>query len=529
MSVDERDSGQRRRRRGRTREALRQLRTQGAGSRTPAIGPGLIGGSYRPLSDADLDKIHDASLEILERFGVKDPIEPWRDRVVAAGGWMTDNGRLCFPRAMVEDVLSRAGRDVTLYGREEKHDLLLSGSRTYVATATAAIRLLDPDSGDFRDTTLKDLYDMVRMADALDNVHFVQRPCIARDLADDDELDINTAYATMTATSKHIITTFFQPASLEKAVELYDLSIGGSGSGDAFRQRPFASTTCAIVVSPLRFSPDSCWVAEKAVQLGVPVKVSTVSQAGATGPVTLAGNVTLGNAEVLAGFVALNLLAPGHPLLMANWPFVSDLRTGAFAGGGGEMALLMSASAQLGRYYDLPTTVASGMTSAKVPDAQSGWEKGYLVTTAALSGANMVMMTMGGLADNVAYSPEALIIDESMLSGVLRTVRGIEVDDKTLAIDSIEHAINGAGHFLSDDLTLEMMESEFVYPQLADRLSIDEWKEQGANDVRERARANMFAILDEHYPQHLSPQDDARIRQRFDIKLDRAVMSMPPK
>ena len=128
----------------------------------------------------------------------------------------------------------------------------------------------------------------------------------------------------------------------------------------------------------------------------------------------------------------------GAHLLMGNWPFVSDLRTGSFAGGGGEMGLLMAASAQLGRHYDLPTTVASGMTRAKVPDAQSGWEKGNLCTMAGLAGANMVMMTMGGLADNVACSPEALVIDESMLSGVLRSVRGIEVDDKTLALDSIE-------------------------------------------------------------------------------------------
>ena len=233
------------------------------------------------------------------------------------------------------------------------------------------------------------------MADALENVHFQQRPCIAGDLEDDELLDINTAYATTAATTKHIITTFFQPTSLEKAVQLYDLSLGGNGSGDAFRERPFATTTCSIVVSPLRFSADSCRVADKAVELGIPLTVSTVSQAGATGPVSLAGNVALGNAEVIAEFVALNLLKPGAHLLMGNWPFVSDLRTGSFAGGGGEMGLLMAASAQLGRHYDLPTTVASGMTRAKVPDAQSGWEKGNLCTMAGLAGANMVMMTMG--------------------------------------------------------------------------------------------------------------------------------------
>ena len=506
---------------------MRELRAQGPKPAQPPIGPGLLGGSYRPLSDSDLARIHDTSLHILEKFGIKDPIDPWCERVVAAGGWMTDEGRLCFPRRLVEDVLHQAARNITLYGREERHDLLLSGARTYYATSTAAIQILDPITGEFRATTLKDLYDMVRVADALPNVHFQQRPCVATDLLEADVLDINTAYATTSATTKHIITTFFQPSTLQNAVELYDLSVGGDGSGDKFRERPFATATCTVVVSPLRFSADSCWVADKAVQLGIPLKVSTVSQAGATGPVSLAGNVALGNAEVLAGFVALNLLEPGARLLMGNWPFVSDLRTGSFVGGGGEMGLLMAASAQIGRFYDLPTTVASGMTSAKQPDAQSGWEKGYLSTTAGLAGANMVMMTMGGLADNVAYSPEALVIDESMLSGVLRSVRGIEVNDKTLALDSIEKVIDGAGHFLSDDLTLEMMESEFVYPHLADRSSIDEWQESGRNDVRQRARKTLFDVLEQHYPSHISTGNDARIRERFDIKLEREVM-MPP-
>ena len=119
----------------------------------------------------------------------------------------------------------------------------------------------------------------------------------------------------------------------------------------------------------------------------------------------------------------------------------------------------------------------------------------------------------------MAYSPEALIIDESMLSGVLRSVRGIEVDDKTLALDSIEQAINGPGHFLSDELTLEMMETEYVCPRLADRSTIEEWQENGSNDVRQRARKRMFRILNQHYPRHISDENDARIRRQFDILL----------
>ena len=171
----------RRRSRG-TREQLRRERLMGLALATPPIGPGLIGCAYRPFTDGDLRRLHEASLHILEHFGISEPIDAWRERVVEAGGWMTERGRLCFPPALVEDTVASAARNFTFHGRDPKHDMQLSGSRTYYATSTAAIRMLDLDTGEYRHTTLRDLYDMVRMADALENVHFVQRPLIAREI-----------------------------------------------------------------------------------------------------------------------------------------------------------------------------------------------------------------------------------------------------------------------------------------------------------------------------------------------------------
>jgi len=465
--------------------------------------------------------VHETSLFILESYGIASPTDSWRERVIAAGGWMNEKDRLCFPRTLVEDMIAKAGRNFTLYGRKEEYDILLSGKRTYFAGSTAAIKYLDPHTGTYRKTTLKDLYDMVRLADALENVHFVQRPIIARDpaLSDSDKLDTNTAYASTAATAKHIITTFFQPKSLRNAISMCDLSVGGSGNGDIFLKRPFLSTTCTIVVSPLRFSQESCDLADAAVLAGMPLTVATVPQSGATSPVTLAGTIAMGNAEALSGFVALNLLKPGHPLTFKNWPFVSDLRTGAFAGGGAELGLMMAGVAQMAQFYDIPSSCACGMTSSKIPDAQSGWEKGNLSTLAALAGCNLIMMTMGGLADNVGYSPEALLIDESMMAGPIRSVRGIEVTDASLGLESIERAINGPGHFLGDKVTLELMETEYVYPDLADRKSIDEWEEQGAKDIRERARSKMFNLLETHFPTYIDPDYDRAIRERYDIAL----------
>ena len=489
--------------------------------------PGLMGGRYHPLTEAELKRIHETTLDILETIGVDAPTPEWRDRVVGAGGWMTDDGRLCFPRSLVDDTIAKAARNYVLHGRDKKHDMLISGNRTYFASSSAAIRILDPETGEFRETTLRDLYDMVRLLDSLENVHFIQRPIVARDLNGDFELDLNTAYAATAATTKHITTTIFQPETLRAIVELYDLSVGGSGDGATYRKRPFASITTTIAVSPLRYSEDSCHVADAAALNGVPIKVSTAPQAGATGPASIAGTIALGNAEVLSGFVALNLLKPGCTLFYGNWAFISDLRTGAMVGGGGEMALLASGIAQISRYYDLPNSMVAGISSAKVPDAQYGWEKGYLTALVSQSGVNMVPMAMGGIADNVGFSPEALVIDESMLSGVLRCLKGIEVSDQSLGLDAMRRTVYGAGHFLGDEMTLSNMTTEFIYPEFADRLSIDAWLEAGSPDIRDKARSKVGQILATHYPDHLSDTDDERIRARFEIKLPRELMNSP--
>ena len=140
------------------------------------------------------------------------------------------------------------------------------------------------------------------------------------------------------------------------------------------------------------------------------------------------------------------------------------------------------------------------------------------------SGANMVTMTMGGLADNIAYSPEALVIDESLISGVLRCLKGIEVNEKTLGLESIMRSISGSGHFLDDEMTLGNMKSEFVYPEFADRLSIDPWVEEGRPDLRDKARLKVQSILSSHYPDHIGSENDARIRPALNIQLPKEVM-----
>ncbi len=485
----------------------------------PPIWPGMVGGRYKPLTDHEVERVHAASLDLLEQVGMAGATDAWRERVVAAGGWVNDAGQLCFPRSLVEDCIALAGRNFTVCGRDPKHDLDVSDARVHFGGGSATIKILDAHTNRFRETQLVDLYDISRLEDALDTMHFVIRACIARDLEQAELLDINTAYAIMSATSKHMLTSFFEAEHLEMAVAMFDLSLGGDGTGAKWRARPFAEAIVTFVVPPLRFTTNACRVLDAAARNDMAAILCSAGQAGATSPVALAGALTQGNAEVLAALTAMNLLKPGLPLFMGNWPFVADLRSGAFAGGSGEMALLAAASAQMARFYDIPSAIGSGMSSSKQPDLQSGWEKGYLTALPALAGGNLIAETTGILADIIACSQEAFVLDSDLISGVQRAVRGIEVNDESLSVEDIKEVVAGPGHFLGQDSTLRLMRSEYVYPKLADRQTIEDWEKSGRVDIRARGLAALTQIMKEHYPQYVEPAHDARIRERFDIRL----------
>ena len=511
------------RRRG-GRSARRELRATPKADHEKAVGPGLTGGQYQPLTEAEVKRIHEAALDVLENIGVGDPIPSCVDLVTRAGGRLSDAGRLIFPRRLVEDTVAMAGRHFVLHGRDPRHDMELWGKKVHFGTAGAAVHIADPVSHEYRDSTLLDLYDIARLVDTLDNIHFFQRSVVIRDIEDPREHDINTAYASVAGTTKHVGTSFVLPEHVDASVEMLHMIAGGE---KAWRARPFVSMSSCFVVPPLKFAEDACRTLESAVRAGMPVLLLAAGQAGATSPAALAGAVVQEVAEVLAGLVYVNLIVPGHPAVFGTWPFVSDLRTGAMSGGSGEQAVLMAACAQMAHFYDLPGGIAAGMTDAKIPDAQSGFEKGYTNALAGLAGGNLIYEAAGMHASLLGCCIESYVIDNDMLGGVLRTVRGIEVTDKNLSVEAMrEVCIEGPGHFLGHSQTLERMETDYVYPEVGDRTSPKEWVEQGSTNVVERARRKTQEVLSTHYPDHIDADIDARIRQRLPIRL--AAEDMAP-
>lgn len=454
-------------------------------------------------------------MAILSRTGIGECPADLAKRMVAAGARQRQDGRICFPQAMVETAIARAAGRVDLPGFDTNMGITIGGGRVHIGTGGAATEILDSATGDFRGAQLADLYDLMRLVGQLPNIHYGLRPVIARDMVDPFLLDLNTGFACLKACAKPFGISFDNAAHLDPVVSMFDMALGREGG---FRTQPYCFGVIVHAVSPLRYAPEGVEIMQRAMRHRMPLQICTAAQAGATSPVTLAGALAQGLAETLAGLMVVDVIEPGYPCIFAFMPFISDLRTGAMTGGSGEAAVAAAAAAQLLLHLGLPSTASAGMTDAKTPDAQAGYEKGYTVALSAQAGADMINLSVGMLASIMAASREALVIDDDMCGAILRAVRGVEVTDTALDLDQIEAVATGAGHYLGEHQTLALMKTEYTYPSIANRQSIADWRDAGSRTIWDVAVARTATLLADP-PTHLPSAREDAIRAAFDIRL----------
>ena len=442
--------------------------------------PGMESGRYLPLTPADVEKIHRTALRLLAEVGLADAPESGVENLTRPAACWTGMAGCCSRRRWSRTRWPRPARHFVLHGQDPRHDLEPWGKRSYFGTAGAAVNMVDPRTG-YRESTIKDLFDIGRIVDVMEHIHFFQRAVVPRDIPDPFEMDFNTCYAAVSSTTKHVGSSWVQPEHVEASLEMLHLIAGGEKQ---WRERPFVSQSNCFVVPPMKFATDACKCLEVAVRGGMPVLLLSAGQAGATAPAALAGALAQEVAECLAGLVYVNAIKPGHPAIFGTWCFVSDLRTGAMSGGSPEQALLSAAAGQMAHFYDLTGGTASGMTDSKLPDGQAGAEKALNHALVGNAGANMIYESAGMHASLLGFSLESLVIDNDIIGATQRTIKGIEVSDERLSFETIRDVcLNGPGHFLGSEQTLQLMQTEYLYPGIGDRKSPNEWTEQGALDV----------------------------------------------
>jgi trimethylamine--corrinoid protein Co-methyltransferase len=514
MTDDWQSTAPRRSARAGGRDAKRAMRMAPLAEELRPIRAGLPGGAYRPLTQAGMEQIHAAALDALEQIGLSQAPKSGVDAMVAAGALLGDDGRLRFPRALVEDMLAKASRDITLFGRDPKYDLHLTGTNVHFGTAGAAVHIVDVLTNTYRDSTAQALYDAARLTHNLDNVHFFQRAMVCRDVIDNLEMDLNTIMACCSGTSKHVGTSFSDPSHVAPCMDMIHTIAGGE---EAWRARPFISNSNCFVVPPMKFAEESCIAMEHCIRAGMPVLLLSAGQAGATAPAPIALAIVQAVAECLAGVVYVNSIKPGHPAIFGTWPFVSDLRTGAMSGGSAEQALLTAGCAQMHQFYGLPGGAAAGISDAKLPDMQAGWEQGITNTLAGLSGLNMVYESVGMHASLLGFCLESLVLGDDILGQVLRTVRGIDVTPDSVSIDVMkEVCLGGPGHYLGADQTRALMQTEYVYPTVGNRMSPKEWVEADRPILIDKAIERKNEILS-RAKSTIDPLIDAKLRKTYNI------------
>ena len=294
------------------------------------IRPGLTGGQYNPLQQADMPRIYAAALQVLDEIGLADAPESGVQAMVSVGAVLGEDGRLRFPGKVVEAALAAcATRHHALWAHPAPRSATYGGTRL-LWNRRSRCSLGGWDHGSLpRDSTAADLRDAAHITDVLDNVHFFQRPMVCREVTDNRLLDLTTIYACATGTTKHIGTSFVNEDHVRDAAPMLHAI---AGSEEAWRARPFVLQSNCFVVPPLKFATESCEAMEAAIEIGMPVLLLSAGQAGATAPVTLAGRCGASGRRMLGrvGLCECHQTGPhrrcGHLAVRERPPHRRDVR-----------------------------------------------------------------------------------------------------------------------------------------------------------------------------------------------------------
>jgi trimethylamine--corrinoid protein Co-methyltransferase len=456
---------------------------------------------FARISEEQARKIHWASLDILERLGIRLHHQGAIDLLQKGGADVDDGNLVRIPSGMVEKALSTVPKRVVLYDRHGKPAMPLEGSRCFYGPGSDCLNIIDHRTGGRRKPVLQDVTEGVILCDALPNIDFVMSMVLPVD-ADKSRADSYQMEVMLANTTKPIIAVTYELKGLIDAVEMAEAVVGGA---DALRRKPLL--TCYInVVSGRNHNKEAL---EKLLYLsgrGLPALYAPSATGGLTCPVTPAGAVAQENAGVLAGLVLSQLAREGAPFIMTGIHLTPmDMRTMVSSYADPERGLLQA----MGRLYGLPAFGWGGATDSKLVDQQAAAEAALTILAETLVGGNIVH-DLGYLESGLTFSFAQLVICHEIVSWIEAFLRGVEVSDETLALDVIEQ-VGPEGMYLATDHSRRHYR-EGWYPDLFEREPLNEWVERGSKTLAERAGERVAAILGEHQPEPLP--DDTRVRLR---------------
>lgn len=462
------------------------------------------------LTREQVERIHEASLEILENVGLLVRNEKARG-IFAKHGCIVDveTHIVRFPRAVVEEFRAMLPAKFTFRGRDPQFDRTLPDEGPVMVTASSAPNILDPVTGQERRARSDDIARIARLVNELPGYDVFSVSTLA-----DDALPGHYTLARLYPALKHCLKPIrINNKDLAEAHMILRLGALIAGGDEVYREHPFITHHFCPVVSPLTMDYDSTEMLIFFSEQKLPVYPTIVPNAGLTSPMSMAGTLAQGNAEFLATAVLMQMVQEGTPLIYATLPTVADMRTGAYASGGIECGMLHMGCAQMAHFYNVPSGGYIGLTNAKLNDAQSGFETGLSSMAAVLAGADM--LNTGGLLDALkVFDFAKAVIDDEIALMLKRVKRGFEFSEESLALDVIAK-VGPGGTFMTDRHTVKRMKTEALLPKIADRDAREGWEKKGALDAHARAMQRARELLAKDCPALITPEVDAQIRAEF--------------
>lgn len=458
------------------------------------------------LSANQIERIHQASLEILEKTGV-DVFLPEAVNLLREGGADVRGERVRFPPHIVEEALRLAPNSITISDRNGKPAMFLEGHNSYYGTGTDTPFVIDSYSGERRHSRGDDVDNATIICDYLPNIDFVG--CMggmSEDEADPLVSDRHNFARMIYNTTKPILFTSWSLAGLS---DIYDMAVAICGSAESFQKNPFIMQY-SEPITPLQHPPESLQKMLFCAEKGIPLIYVSAPSMGSTAPITLAGATVLSNAEFLSGLVIAQIKHKGAPIIYGGASSPMDMRTGKYIYMGPECKLSHIVLKEIASYYGLPNFSTGGCTDSKVLDQQAAIEASQSVLLTGLTKGNLIH-DVGFMESGFTASWELIVLVDEIIDELKYFLKGMDVNKETLALEDIEKEGPG-GNFLQADHTLRHFK-EIWYPGLLNRNSHDRWVQDGSKTLGDLLNEKVKWIIENHKTEALPDEVDRQIER----------------
>ena len=449
------------------------------------VHPGL-----KTLSPRQLDKIHKSSLEILQETGVEVHSKELRILLADNGCKIKDNLRVYIPVELVDKAVASAPSNVDIFDRNNCKAMSLEGTRSYFGTGSDLEYTIDFKDQKRRQSTLNDVELSARLCDKLKNIDFVMSYGLPNETAPSD-IEIEQFRILLSSTTKPIIMTIY--SGLENFKKMHKMGCESCGGEKNFRNTPNYAMYGQFV-SPLKHDDDALDRLIFCADNHIPIIYVPTIMMGASGPVTLAGALSLANAECLAGLVMHQLRSPGAPFIYGGCVSPLDMKTTVFSYGAPEWRIADAVLSELSLKYELPIFGTAGASDSLKLDIQAGAEWAYSLLTCALSGTNLIH-DVGYLESGMTGSLESLVLVDEVIGMVKRITAGFKIDEESLGLDMVKK-VGPAGSFMAEEHTLEHYKKDVWYPNVFLRDRFDSWQAAGGKDIAHYARKQVQKLLE---------------------------------